>query len=552
MDDCTSTLNETRCEICKSAKVHSYCDFCHVNLCNPCTGEHILDEYEKHRVVPFHRRKSSLIFPKCGTHENKTCNFQCKNCATFVCSFCIASKQHKKHDFIELTEVYETKKENIVKDTYDLENVLTPTYCEIALDLEKQIANLDVIYENIATTILEHGEKWHKKIDNLISKLNSKITSMKSNHRVILQNKIKDTKQKQNLIRQTVQSLKEITESNEILQIIEYNCDNKELSKLPSLVHVSLPTFSPKPIEEDKLHKCFGDITSLSTEETASSLVNLNSIEHELLHEFELADTLKFEYNKICKVAYVDEKKLWMSGETGDIKCYDMEGVLLKEIKTKSNLYPDDIVVDSNSDLIYSDWTTYTVYKVENDKTVAVINLHEWIPNNLCVTATPCNLLVTMYKYDKTQTKVVRYSGAIGKQTIQFDEVGKALYSLNNKVKYINENRNLDICVADLGADAVVVVNHAGKLRFRYLGHPSISHCKRFNPRGIATDSHGHILTADCKNHCIHILDRNGQFLRCIDNCDLRYPCGICVNNSNDLFVCEYKRGNEKRIKYSR
>lgn len=134
MDDCTSTLNETRCEICKSAKVHSYCDFCHVNLCNPCTGEHILDEYEKHRVVPFHRRKSSLIFPKCGTHENKTCNFQCKNCATFVCSFCIASKQHKKHDFIELTEVYETKKENIVKDTYDLENVLTPTYCEIALD----------------------------------------------------------------------------------------------------------------------------------------------------------------------------------------------------------------------------------------------------------------------------------------------------------------------------------------------------------------------------------------------------------------------------------
>lgn len=64
---------------------------------------------------------------------------------------------HIKIDLIELTEVYETKKENIVKDTYDLENVLTPTYCEIALDLEKQIANLDVIYENIATTILEHG-----------------------------------------------------------------------------------------------------------------------------------------------------------------------------------------------------------------------------------------------------------------------------------------------------------------------------------------------------------------------------------------------------------
>lgn len=83
--------------------------------------------------------------------------FQCKNCIICVCSFCIASKEHGEHDLIELTEVYETKKENIVKDTYDLENVLTPTYYEIALGLEKQIANLDVIYENIATTILEHG-----------------------------------------------------------------------------------------------------------------------------------------------------------------------------------------------------------------------------------------------------------------------------------------------------------------------------------------------------------------------------------------------------------
>lgn len=274
-------------------------------------------------------------------------------------------------------------------------------------------------------------------------------------------------------------------------------------------------------------------------------------IKHELLHEFELADTLKFEYNKIRKVAYVDEKKVWMSGETGDIKCYDMEDVLLKEIKTKSNLYPDDIVVNSNSDLIYSDWTTYTVYKVENDKSVAVIEVQEWIPSYLCVTATPGNLLVTMYRYDRTEAKVVRYSGSIENQTIQFNEEGKALYSLNDKVKYITENRNQDICVADFGAKAVVVVNHDGKFRFRFTRHRSASRSRRFTPSGIATYSHGRILTSDYNNHCIHIIDQNGQFLSCIDNCDLEFPCGLCVNNDGDLFVCEHKRGNVKKIKYS-
>lgn len=196
MDDFPSTQDETLCDICKNAIVQSYCDFCNVNLCNPCTGEHILNEYDKHRVVPFHRRKSSLIFPKCGTHHTRTCKIQCKKCTIFVCSFCIASKQHEKHDFIELTEVYKTKKETIVKDTYELENVLTPTYCEITLDLERQIANLDVLYENIATTILEHGEEWHKEIDNLVSKLKTEIKNMKSNHLEILQKKLYDINKK--------------------------------------------------------------------------------------------------------------------------------------------------------------------------------------------------------------------------------------------------------------------------------------------------------------------------------------------------------------------
>eukprot|EP00105_Crassostrea_gigas_P042396 XP_019926544.1 PREDICTED: tripartite motif-containing protein 2-like [Crassostrea gigas] len=551
MDDCTSTLDETRCEICKSAKVQSYCDFCHVNLCNPCTGEHILDKYDKHKVVPFHRRQSSLIFPKCSIHQNRTCKFQCKNCIFFVCSFCIASKEHGEHDLIELTKVYETKKENIVKDTYDLENVLKPTYCELALDLENKIANLNVFYENIATTILEHGEEWHKEIDNLISKLNSEIASMKSNHLEILQKELCDIIETKSSIERTAESLKKIQESSEISQIIEYSYDNKEFSQLPSLVNVLLPTFSPKPIEQDKLHNCFGDITQLSVEETASSPVESSTSEEVLLHDFELVDTIKSGYDRIHSVSYENEEKLWMSGQTGEIKCYTMEGVLLREIKTELNVVPDNIIVDSFSVLMYSDPRTYTVYKVENDKSVAVIEVQEWIPSYLCVTATPGNLLVTMYRYDRTEAKVVRYSGSIENQTIQFNEEGKALYSLNDKVKYITENRNQDICVADFGAKAVVVVNHDGKFRFRFTRHRSASRSRRFTPSGIATDSHGRILTSDYNNHCIHIIDQNGQFLSCIDNCDLEFPCGLCVNNEGDLFVCEHKRGNVKKIKYS-
>ena len=104
--------------------------------------------------------------------------------------------------------------------------------------------------------------------------------------------------------------------------------------------------------------------------------------------------------------------------------------------------------------------------------------------------------------------------------------------------------------MADWGAGALVVVNQIGKLRFRYTGHTSPSMNQQFTPFGITTDSQSRILTADCNNHCIHILEENGQFLRYIDKCDLKGPYGLYLDNNENLLVSEFGRSNVKQIKY--
>lgn len=107
-----------------------------------------------------------------------------------------------------------------------------------------------------------------------------------------------------------------------------------------------------------------------------------------------------------------------------------------------------------------------------------------WKACGVC-TSSLDDILVVVANDDGKLVKVVRHSGSMEKQSIQFHDSGKPLYSpiCAFKFKGISENKNLDICVADSDAGALVVFDHAGKLRFRYTGFHS------FRPNAFDMDS---------------------------------------------------------------
>ncbi|XP_062615286.1 uncharacterized protein LOC134277029 [Saccostrea cucullata] len=139
----------------------------------------------------------------------------------------------------------------------------------------------------------------------------------------------------------------------------------------------------------------------------------------------------------------------------------------IKRITTKSGKRPADITVSRRGGLIYTDYKNRTVNIVKNENVKELIELKNWRPQGVCSTFSG-DLLITMERDDDKQSQVFRYSGSTMKQSIQFDNEGNRLYSSDGSHKYVCENNNLDICVADTGGQAVVVVNHEGILRFRY------------------------------------------------------------------------------------
>ncbi|XP_062616816.1 uncharacterized protein LOC134278520 [Saccostrea cucullata] len=176
-----------------------------------------------------------------------------------------------------------------------------------------------------------------------------------------------------------------------------------------------------------------------------------------LLDEPEIITTIDTGYN-LYSVTCINDDEIWTLGFDNSMKLYNLQGKLLKSIQTKSGNEPRDIAVTRSGDLVYTDPNTRTVNKVKITQIQEMIRLQGWKPYYVCSTSSG-DLLVTMVSDDK-QSKVVCYSGSTEKQTIQFDSEGKPLYSSGYVYsKYISENKNMDICVADLGSSAVVVVN---------------------------------------------------------------------------------------------
>ena len=169
------------------------------------------------------------------------------------------------------------------------------------------------------------------------------------------------------------------------------------------------------------------------------------------------------------------------------------------------------------------------IYRITSDKKITeFIKTGDWKPLGVHSSRINGDILAGMIKDGRAE--VTRYSKT-GKeiQNIQRDNKGQDLYSCP---LYITENINGDICTSDLKKQAVVVMNKSWQHRFSYTGQGSV-----FRPWGICTDVLGHILVCDDVSVSVHLLDQDGGFLSVIISLQQGNPCGVCVDNENNLYV---------------
>lgn len=549
MDSRYSAQDIQRCTLCKHAVAPMYCDTCRINICKDCVESHVSDVSIDHKVVLLKHRGSIPDYSICSKHKTKQRDLHCEQCNISICVECTSSIDHRGHNFLYIKEKILERKERVLKDLGELEKSIHQKYEEISSNIQVQ---KDILTENsqtVKTAISNHGDDLHQEVESLITKLKSDLDKTESKQLASLNKQQNEVAVTISEIKKSIARLRKLSNSNDDSLLLSYNSRNAEFRNLPHEIEETLPSFTPSKINREQLHKQIGSLSFTTKGQLCTKVKRgvKSSLQDRLLpSEPSTLITIETGYRSLYSVSCIGDEEIWTCGLDNIMRLYNIQGELVKSIQTKSGNLPQDISVTRDGELIYVDHEDRSVNLVNNKRIKAVVRLQWWKPRNVCCTSSG-GFLVMMIKDENKQSRVLRYTGS-EKHTFQFNDNGKLLYS-SGGMKYVSENKNQDICVADNKAQAIVVINKNGKHRFSYTGPPSASN-ESFDPVGITTDNHGQILTTDCRNHRIHILDQNGQFLRFIDNCDLHTPWGLCVDTHNRLLVAESKSGLIKEIRY--
>ena len=266
-----------------------------------------------------------------------------------------------------------------------------------------------------------------------------------------------------------------------------------------------------------------------------------------LMSKVRVICTIPTTYKPLYGVACVGEAEAWICGKNKTITRIDIHGAVKDTVVTTCQDGPDGISVTRGRELMYSDCDSGTVNIVKNGKSETLITTpQDWTPGELCCT-TAGDILV--HENDQVENRIIRYQEKNIKDVFNNDGQGNPIFKDGEYSLFMSENNNGDVCVSDYNAATVVVVDKMGRVRFRYDGTPA-RRKKAFDPRGIVTDAFSQIIMTDCSNDCLHILDQNGQFLRCVDDSGLKKPCTLSVDSEGMLWVGLFYTGEIKVIEY--
>ncbi|XP_062571393.1 uncharacterized protein LOC134233435 [Saccostrea cucullata] len=547
-----------------SEGIRYICKNCQDSFCEKCVHEHVERlKHVQHSIVLYRYKNSKMDIPSCNKHPCYKLDTFCRRCLVPLCLKCWTySKTHANHTFGYMTELIDIRKEEILFESNNLQSVIIPNLLNKSISLEKELTEAENEFDDALKNMEETKCFILEDINEVFTDLQKRTNKKKENVLSIFRNKavhVNDAHSKALQVLHRNHSIVQLEEDNGLQKILRYKAHDE----------TCFSTYGP---HLDKVHndldvpivvqgKSLNVVQEVQSGGFGSLVVDLQYSSTEdvsipggsgLLKKAFVIKTIQTKERNILRFVYY-KSGIWICNHNSVISYADINRRSSEnpDIQIACPKRPHDITV-FNNEICYS-CGSEGVFIVEIGESKLCLSIPEWLAEGLCAT-NKNELLVCVSNSWSQEIKIIRCDASRDKsklkitQEIQFNGE-QPLFQFGEYELFIAENKNEDICVSDTNADAVIVVDKFGKLRFKYQGEVMFDKIL-FRPDQIITDSLCNIIVTDYMNNCLHILDQNGLYLKCVDNCGLDFPIPIDIDEEGDLVVGNYLTGQIKVIRY--
>lgn len=567
---------DRNCDLCvENRPGEARCVECKESMCNFCVQAHRRSKASKHHTIIMldeHKAKDleTPLGDKCSHHDEDLAYF-CRPCDAPVCKVCRAT-DHRGHRTRPVSVIVGDRRKQVEDKIETLQNGYVLLLERKLEDIPKQIQDMKENAESVVIEIIERAESIKGQMDAIKVEMIKDVHSKESMGIEKLE-QFKTEVEKQLLtVKESIKRTQNVLKQGSDIEVVSTSKSSQEMldsletgRSLPKLQKLDV-AFEKGELAMEMLKNGFGHCSTGNSGCTWSRSVSMcqgdpQDVNIKLVSEFHCPTVNTFNGNDDNddddNDDFLNESIQAMTGtsdghvvicrgcESEDVIMSDSNGQMINNVRV--GVHIDDLVSRDDHSIILSCFRDRSIKVIEDNGNVRQLVPTQYYPRGLTVTRDGSLLVCMMDQYSTSVSKnsrrmVVKLDGQGEQvQVYEYTDGSKRLFTRPYRVV---ENVNGDICVTDktsMGSGRVVVLDSTGTLKFIYDARSLTRQERPFSPSGIVCDNYGRLLIADTNNHCVHIVDKYGQFASFL----LRKEDGITCPTSLVLDKGQLWLGNE-------
>ncbi|KAH3842473.1 E3 ubiquitin-protein ligase TRIM71-like [Dreissena polymorpha] len=551
------------CDICdQGSKALERCLDCEENMCANCLSYHNkMKATRVHRTAPIgdNAKSKPKIQQKqfCDQHAQEELRFYCVPCAKIVCRDC-KTINHTVHQTLELNEVADGRKRDIAKSLRLTKEFLPKLQSHIKT-LQTMAKSLEKNTQETSKEIKAQAKKMHEEIDRMAAEMISEIKQKNKEMENTLQRNIKASEVVHASFESIILAAESFMNVGSDHDVIENSINIKNrVENLPKEVPVETVDFlefkfRPGPLPSTDLWTCFGSWTSDVAANVTLSIPRQIGPAMALMVR-ELSSFAVLGGKAIISIAPAKDGNAWVCNSLSEhLFLYTKSGQCRTHVKAGFEV--GDIFCASDESVMMSFPSQRKIKRMTANGQINDFANLPMYPAGLTQTESGDILVCAMEKLGES-VRGPDSKGAILRvnnfgRVEKFDKDRNA--NLFTRPIRVAVNANKDIIVSEWakGNDHVVALTGDGKMKWKYHGPTTLELKDQFVPNAIACDKYCQVLIADSHNRAIHLVDRDGHFIKLLltEKEGLGEPWSVAVDSENFLWVGDTE-GNIKVYKY--